>query len=236
MSKYDSDEELAKLYQTLKDEQPMPVALKQRIKQQAKQRNTRQNWRSWGYFSQFALGCAALVLVLSWINPAKLPAYYQIDTLTSAGSNTAAVSVQWHHLTAASTNSAEQERSQQEITHSDSMQKDSVQQRLSRLKQQQRQLQQAGERTAILQRQVGLLTQHDDEWQIAMCDNKQLHVALELVHELSALMQIEPRVQPQWVELQFAPSGHILAIAALPVSRAERQCPSPQPTVVQQQS
>ncbi|KKO46942.1 hypothetical protein WG68_03110 [Arsukibacterium ikkense] len=227
MSNHDSDDELAKLYKNLKAGQPMPMALKQRIRQQAKQRISQNNWRSWGYFSQFALGCTALVLVLSWVNPAKLPTYYQIDTVISAGSsNMAELSVQWHHLTAASTDSKSKDRAQTER----------VQQRLSRLQQQQRELQQAGTRATELQRQVGLLTQHDDEWQIAMCDNKQLHLALELVHELSALMQIAPQLQPQWVELQFAPSGYILAIAALPASGAERQCPSPQPTVVQQQS
>ncbi len=236
MAQYDSDKELAKIYKTLKAEQPLPMALKQRIRRQAKQRHSQKNWRSWGYFSQFALGFAALVLVLSWVNPAKLPTYYQIDTLTNAGSNTAEVRVQWHHLTAASTDSANRASAQQDIMQQGSGQKDSVQQRLSRLKQQQRELLQAGARTTLLQRQVGLLTQHDDEWQIAMCDNMQLHVALELVHELSAQMLIAPRVQPQWVELQFAPSGHILAIAALPVAGAERQCPSPQPFVVQQQS
>jgi hypothetical protein len=150
--------------------------------------------------------------VLSWVNPAKLPAYYQIDTITNTAlANSAETKVQWHHLTASASG-----------VHETSI----AQQRLQTLKAQQRKLQHAGELSSVMQRQVGLLTRYKDSWQIAMCDNMQLNVAIELVHELSAMMQIKPVPQPQWVELQFAPTGHILAIAALPTTPVGGQCPA----------
>ncbi len=224
MSKHRLDNELRDAYKSLKLEQPLPVDVKQRILQQAKQSVKRKSWHSWWYFSQLALGCAALVLVLSWVNPAKLPAYYQIDTLsrTAPGSGVDAkdvnVKVQWHHLTASSSNTASVENAANAI----------VQQRLKTLKEQQRKLQQAGQLSSVLHRQVGLLTQHDDIWQIALCDNLQLNVAIDLVQELAAHIKIEPVLKPQWVEMQFTPSGHILAIAALPSSTTENQCGVPQ--------
>ncbi|WP_213999974.1 hypothetical protein [Arsukibacterium sp.] len=221
MSKFDSDtrlpdEQLSKAYQALKAEQPLPGAVKQRIMRQAIQARSQRNWRSWWYFSQLALGCAALVLVLSWVNPAKLPTYYQIDTITHlTADNSAATQVQWHHLTAPAAGDPEI-KSETTIAR----------QRLQTLQAQQKQLQRAGERSSAMQREVGVLTRHKDSWQIAMCDNLQLNVAIELVQELNALMQLEPVPQPQWVELQFAPSGHILAIAALKPTAAAGQCPA----------
>lgn len=219
MSKHDdSDIALREAFQSLKAEHPLPTAVKQRVMTAAKKPASQFNWRSWWHFSQLALGCAALVLVLSWVNPAKLPAYYQIDTLSSLdNSSTAEPTVQWHHLTASAADNAE---------------KSIVQQRLVTLKQQQRQFQQAGARSGVLHRQIGLLTQHEALWQIAMCDNMQLNVAIDLVHELNTQMQIKPVLQPQWVELQFTPTGHILAIAALPATTATSQCVSPSEPVV----
>ncbi|SNY51778.1 hypothetical protein SAMN06297280_1975 [Arsukibacterium tuosuense] len=214
------DEQLSKAYQALKAEQPLPGAVKQRIMRQAKQANSQRNWRSWWYFSQLALGCAALVLVLSWVNPAKLPAYYQIDTITHmAADNSTATHVQWHHLTAPA---AGDPAVISETTNETTI----ARQRLQTLQAQQKQLLRAGELSSAMQREVGLLTRHKDSWQIAMCDNLQLNVAIELVQQLNALMQLEPVPQPQWVELQFAPSGHILAIAALKPTAAASQCPA----------
>jgi hypothetical protein len=226
------DSALRNAYALLKTEQPMPLGLKQRILQQAKRSDSQRNWRSWWYFSQFALGCAALVLVLSWVNPATLPAgyqsYYQIDTLSSAPTESRVVDsvsgnfpgsnsgkVQWHHLTA-SASPADQSGTEQQ--HLQTL-------RLQTLKAQQRQLQRAGELNIAMSRQIGVLTQHKDSWQIAMCDKMQLNVAMALVKELNTMLQIEPELQPQWVELQFTPTGHILAIAALPKARAAAQCP-----------
>ena len=213
------DAKLKSAYQSLKAEQPLPSAVKQRIVQQAKRATIRRNWQSWWYFSQLALGCAALVLVLSWVNPAKLPTYYQIDTMTSSGHNSAQtlteITVQWHHLTALAAGDPE-------LNNETNI----AQQRLHTLKAQQRQLKRAGELSSVMHRQIGLLTQHKESWQIATCDNMQLNVAIELVQELSAMMQVKPLQQPQWVELQFAPTGHILAIAALAPTRAGGQCPA----------
>ena len=207
-------------YAALKAEQPMPETLKQGILSQAKHSASQRNWRSWWYFSQLALGCAALVLVLSWVNPAKLPgayqSYYQIETLTSvAASNSASATVQWHHLSA-SAPAHDQSGSEQQLQTL----------RLQTLKAQQRQLQRAGELSVAMSRQIGLLTQHTDSWQITMCDKMQLNVAIELVQELNSMLQIEPMQQPQWVELQVAPTGHILAIVALPGAKAVSQCPA----------
>ncbi|MAD74858.1 MAG: hypothetical protein CML20_08735 [Rheinheimera sp.] len=214
------DSALRNVYAALKAEQPMPEELKQRILQQAKRSHSQRNWRSWGYFSQMALGVAALVLVLSWVNPATLPdvyqGYYQIETLSSApASNRDSATVQWHHLTASAAPTDLPGAQQQLQTL-----------RLQTLKAQQRQLQRAGELNIAMSRQIGLLTQHKDSWQIAMCDKMQLNVAMELVQELNTMLQIEPALQPQWVELQFAPTGHILAIAALPKANALQQCPA----------
>ncbi|MBV2127758.1 hypothetical protein [Arsukibacterium indicum] len=215
---------IKKAYQALKAEQPLPAAVKQQIMQQAKQRNAARNWRSWWYFTQLALGCAALVLVLSWVNPAKLPVYYQIDTMSGISANSAEqltaaasaqndqqITVQWHHLTASATGDSEAGR---------------VRQRLNTLKAQQKQLQRAGELSNMMQSQIGLLTRQQDSWQIVMCNNTQLNMAIELVQELSAMLQVAPVAQPQWVELQFASSGHILAIAAIPATRYAGQCPA----------
>lgn len=231
-----SDAQLRAAYQAQKAEAPLPHATKQRIMRHAKQASANRNWRSWWYFSQLALGCAALVLVLSWVNPAKLPAYYQIDTVqlkdgqldpgqTASGqtdasggvvaNNSAVTTVQWHHLTAATV--GEQESG-------------IARQRLQSLKAQQKQLLRAGELSSELHRQVGILTRHQDSWQIAMCDNMQLNVAIELVQQLTDMLQLDalpqPQLQPQWVELKFAPTGHILGIAALPSDRQAGQCPA----------
>ncbi|WP_372628250.1 hypothetical protein [Arsukibacterium sp.] len=225
------DSALRNAYAALKAEQPMPQDLKQGILQQAKRSDSQRNWRSWGYFSQMALGVAALVLVLSWVNPVTLPGvyqgYYQIETLNSApASNRDSATVQWHHLTASAAPTelirAEQEASGQPVAEQQQLQT----LRLQTLKAQQRQLQRAGELNIAMSRQIGLLTQHKDSWQIAMCDKMQLNVAMELVQELNTMLQIEPALQPQWVELQFAPTGHILAIAALPKANALQQCPA----------
>jgi len=221
-----SDAKLKAAYQALKAEAPLPHTIKQRIMQQAKQASANRNWRSWWYFSQLALGCAALVLVLSWVNPAKLPVYYQIDTVqqhagqpaTRAGmtaSNSALTTVQWHHLTATTAGA-----------HENGI----VRQRLQSLKAQQKQLLRAGELNSEWHRQVGILTRHQDSWQITMCDNMQLNVAIELVQQLTDMLQLDalpqPQLQPQWVELQFAPTGHILGIAAVPATRQAGQCPA----------
>ena len=215
------DNALRTVYAALKAEQSMPENLKQRILHQAKRSDSQRNWRSWGYFSQLALGCAALVLVLSWINPATLPdvyqSYYQIETLSSAPENNSEyAAVQWHHLSASALTTDEAGNEQQ---HMQTL-------RLQTLKAQQRQLQRAGDLNIAMSRQVGLLTQHKDSWQIAMCDKMQLNVAMELVQELNTMLQLEPALQPQWVELQFAPTGHILAIAALPTENGLQQCPA----------
>tara|TARA_R110002126_G_scaffold10245_32_gene46564 strand:- start:1091 stop:1804 length:714 start_codon:yes stop_codon:yes gene_type:complete len=222
------DARLSGAFQALKAEKPMPEALKRRILDQAKQSAKARNWRSWWYFSQFALGCAALILVLSWHNPASLPAYYQIDTIDGlAETNGESARVQWHHLTASASakdDASIDPRNLQTL-------------RLKTLKAQQHKLQQSGELSAEMQSQVGLLTRHQDSWQIAMCDKLQLNLAIELVQELNTTVQITPLQQPQWVELQFAPTGHILAIATLPTNKSTRQCLSvQQQAVVQQQS
>lgn len=225
---------LRKAFLALKSEQRLPATIKQRIMRQAEQRLRQHNWRSWWYFSQFALGCAALVLVLSWVNPAKLPTYYQIDTLVSSGAGYAANSrVQWHHLTATADSADSAGQFSTKGSRIVAAQQSVVQQRLTSLQQQQRALLQTGAHSTALQRQVGLLTQHDDVWQIALCDDMQVNMAIELVHELRALMRVAPAKQPQWVELQLAPSGHILAIAALPANMAASQCPTPHLPVVQ---
>lgn len=219
-----SETALSKAYQALKADKPLPDPVKHRIMRQAKHTEAGLSWRSWWYFSQLALGCAAFLLVLSWVNPDKLPTYYQIDTVQAAPTSTqterqsgmtankqVTMTVQWHHLTVTATGE-----------HETGM----VRQRLQTLKAQQRQLQRSGELNSDMHRQIGLLTRHHDSWQIALCDNKQLKLTIELVQALTDSLRLKPVPQPQWVELQFAPSGHILTIAALSVERPGSQCPA----------
>ncbi len=185
-------DELQSLYQQAKQKHRMPAALKRQLLAECEARDKRPaSWRSWWQLSQLVVGCAAMLLLLSWMPWSPTSDFYQIEVAASSDYR----QVQYHRLA--------EPRS---VLTQQAAREDRLQQLWQR---QQEQLQ----RGQAIHTRTALLQQHESNWQLTMCDELQLNLSKELVAQLQLGQSIQP-YGSQWVELELAATGQVLAIRA----------------------
>ncbi|MCC5825829.1 hypothetical protein [Alkalimonas sp.] len=186
-------DELQSLYQRAKQPHKMPTALKRQLLVQCEARDKQPGaWRSWWQLSQLVMGCAAMLLLLSWMQWSPTADLYQIERTASADY----LQVQYHRLAEPRTMLSSQVGREE---------------RLQLLWQrQQEQLQ----HTSSIHTRMAQLQQQEANWQLTICNELQMNLSKELVAQLQLGQSILPGRGAQWVELELAANGQVLAIRA----------------------
>ena len=186
-------DELQSLYQQAKQRHKMPTALKRQLLAQCAASDKQPAaWRSWWQLSQLVMGCAAMLLLLSWMQWSPTADLYQIELAASADYQ----QVQYHRLAGP-----------RAVLGSQTVREERLQQVWQR---QQEQLQ----RASAIHTRTAQLQQQEANWQLTICDELQLNLSKELVAQLQLGQSIQSDRSTQWVELELAASGQVLAIRA----------------------
>ncbi|SEA59578.1 hypothetical protein [Alkalimonas amylolytica] len=186
-------DKLQSLYQQAKQPHKMPAALKRRLITECEARDKKPAaWRSWWQLSQLVMGCAAMLLLLSWMQWSPSADLYQIELAASADYQ----QVQYHRLV-----------EPRAMLISQVGREERLQQLWQR---QQEQLQQA----SSMHTRMAQLQQQEANWQLTICDELQLNLSKELVAQLQLGQSIQSYRGTQWVELELAANGQVLAIRA----------------------
>ncbi|MEN3158002.1 hypothetical protein ABC502_06430 [Alkalimonas sp. NCh-2] len=184
---------LQSLYQQAKHGHKMPAALKRQLIAECEARDkTPAAWRSWWQLSQLVMGCAAMLLLLSWMQWSPSSDLYQIELTASADYQ----QVQYHRLA-----------EPRAVLTSQAVREERLQQLWQR---QQEQLQ----RGHVIHTRTAQLQQQEASWQLTICDELQLNLSKELVAQLQLGQSIPAYGGTQWVELELAATGQVLAIRA----------------------
>lgn len=187
------NDELQQLYQQAKQPHKMPAALKRQLVAQYEARDKQPAaWRSWWQLSQLVMGCAAMLLLLNWMQWSPGADLYQIELSASADYQ----EVQFHRLAES-----------RAVLTSQAVREDRLQQLWQR---QQEQLQ----RGSVIHTRTAQLQQQEANWQLTICDELQLNLSKELVAQLQLGQSIQSDRDMQWVELELAANGQVLAIRA----------------------
>ena len=184
---------LQSLYQQAKQAHKMPAMLKRQLLAECEARDKQPAaWRSWWQLSQLVVGCAAMLLLLSWMPWSPTSDLYQIELTASSDYQ----QVQYHRLA----------EPRAVLTHQ-AAREDRLQQLWQR---QQEQLQ----RGHAIHTRTAQLQQQEASWQLTICDELQLNLSKELVAQLQLGQSIPSYRGTQWVELELAANGQVLAIRA----------------------
>ncbi len=181
------DQELQQQYQHDKALHPLPQQVRQTIHQAAVRRAAARQGPAWRFSwrsAQLAI-CSALLLVMGYLLQQSQPVakqYYQI-VLTH---NDQYRQVQQHSVSNVKTDQHSTTEYQQYLA--------------------------AAQHTEVFHRQVGLLRQQQQEWQISVCNELLLTIDTELLAQLDMPKAVRQVQQPQWVEFVSNSRGQLVAI------------------------
>lgn len=181
------DQDLQQQYQHDKALHPLPQQVRQAIRQTAMRRvaaRQRPDWRFSWRSAQLAV-CSALLLVMGYLMQQPQPVakqYYQIMLVHSAQYR----EVQQHSVSNVKADDHNATEYQQYLA--------------------------AAQDTEVFHRQVGLLRQQQQQWQISVCNELLLTIDTELLAQLKMPAAVRQAQQPQWVEFISNSHGQLLAI------------------------